>query len=73
VGAGGAYRVLVGKMREREYLEDLDLKGRTLLKCIFKKSVEKARTGLIWLSWGQEASFCECDCQLLKNNCAPWS
>jgi hypothetical protein len=37
VGAGGAYRVLVGKMRERDYLEDLGLEGRIILKWIFKK------------------------------------
>jgi hypothetical protein len=73
VGAGGAYRVLVGKMRERDYLEDVGLEGRITLKWIFKKWNEKARTGLIWFSQGQEASSCECGCQLLKNDFAPWS
>ena len=53
-------------MRERDYLEDVGLDGRITLKWIFKKWNEKARTGLIWLSQGQEASFCECGCQLLK-------
>jgi hypothetical protein len=73
MGAGGAYRVLVGKMRARNYLEDLGLEGRIILIWIFKKWEEKARTGLICLSQGQEASSCKCGCQLLKNYSAPWS
>jgi len=73
VGAGGVYRVLVRKMRERDYLEDVGLEGRITLKWIVKKWNEKAWTGLIWLSQGQEASSCECGCHLLKNNSAPWS
>jgi hypothetical protein len=31
VGARGAYRVLVGKMRARDYLEDLSLEERKIL------------------------------------------
>ena len=30
----GAYRVLVGDLREREHLENLSLNGKILLKCI---------------------------------------
>jgi len=33
----GACRVLLGKLRERKYLEDLSVDGRIILKCIFKK------------------------------------
>jgi hypothetical protein len=32
-----AYRVLVGKLRERDHLKDLGIEGRILLKRIFKK------------------------------------
>jgi hypothetical protein len=33
----GAYRVLVGNLREREHLEDQGIDGRIILKWIFKK------------------------------------
>jgi hypothetical protein len=33
----GAYRVLVGNLRERTHLEELRLTGRIILKWIFKK------------------------------------
>jgi len=31
------YRVLVGKLRKRDHLEDLGIGGRIILKWIFKK------------------------------------
>jgi len=33
----GAYRSLFGKHEKRNYLEDLGVNGRIILKCIFKK------------------------------------
>jgi len=33
----GAYRVLVGDLREKDHLEDLGIGGRVILKWIFKK------------------------------------
>jgi hypothetical protein len=44
-----AYRVLVGKPDRKSHLEDLGMDGRIILKCIFKKWDDVARTGLICL------------------------
>jgi hypothetical protein len=33
----GAYRILVGNLRERDHLEDIDVDGQIILKWIFKK------------------------------------
>jgi len=37
-----------GNLRERDNLENLDVDGRIILKCIFKKWGVRAWTGLIW-------------------------
>ena len=42
----GAYRVLVGDLREREHMENLCLNGKVLLKCIFIM-LNRACAGLI--------------------------
>jgi len=34
----GLYRVLWGNLRERDYLEDPDVDGSIILRCIFRKS-----------------------------------
>ena len=54
-----AYRFLLRNMREREYLVDIGIVGRMVLKRIFKEW-EAARTGLIWLRIGMDDVCCEC-------------
>jgi hypothetical protein len=44
----GAYRILVGKMRERDHWEEYGLDGGIIFKCTFKKW-DGAWTGLVWL------------------------
>jgi hypothetical protein len=46
----GAYRVLVGELRERDHLEDLGIDRKIILRWIFRKWDGGAWTGLIWLS-----------------------
>jgi hypothetical protein len=43
-----------GNLKEREYLEDLGVDGRIILKMIFNK-YEGAWTGLIWLRTGAKS------------------
>jgi len=51
-GEKSLYRVLVGKLRERDNLEDPGLDGRIILRWIFRKWGVGAWTGLIWLRIG---------------------
>jgi len=48
-----AYRVLVGKKRERDRLGYQDAKGVIIIKCNFKKW-DEAWTGMIWLRIGTD-------------------
>jgi len=45
-------RVLWRILRDRDYFEDLDVDGRTILKWNLRKLVRKAWDGLIWCSIG---------------------
>jgi hypothetical protein len=45
----GACRVLVGKPKGRNYLEDPGVNGRIILKWIFEKWDEKAWAVSMWL------------------------
>jgi hypothetical protein len=45
----GAYRVLMGKLKEVDYLEHRDIDGRIILKYILEKWDGGLRTGTIWL------------------------
>lgn len=35
--SGSAYRVLVGKLREKDHLEDVDIHGKIIMKWVLKK------------------------------------
>jgi hypothetical protein len=59
-----AYRFSLTNMGEREYLEDMGVVGRMLLKGIFKEW-EAARTGLIWLRIGIDGVCYVCSNQSL--------
>ena len=45
----GAYRVVVVKQREEDYLEDSGVDWRIILRWIVRKWDGEAWTGLIWL------------------------
>jgi hypothetical protein len=44
------------KLRGSDYLEDLGIDGRIILKCIFKK----LDGGMDWIDLAQAAGSCEC-------------
>jgi hypothetical protein len=35
--SGSTYRVLVGKLREKDHLEDVDIDGKIIMKSVLKK------------------------------------
>jgi hypothetical protein len=48
----GVYRILVRKLKEKDDLEDLGIKGRIILRCIFGKWDVGAWTKSSWLRLG---------------------
>jgi hypothetical protein len=42
----------VGKPEGKEHLEDPDIDGRLILRCIFRKWDGEAWTGFVWLRIG---------------------
>jgi hypothetical protein len=48
----GVYRVLVGKLRERDHLEDPGVDRRIKVRWIFRKSDVGAWAGSMWLRIG---------------------
>jgi hypothetical protein len=54
----GAYRILVGRTKGRNHLEDPGIDGRIILKWTFKKWEEGVEwTGLIWLRIGTDGGI----------------
>ena len=45
-------------LKEKDHLEALGVDMKIILKWIFKKSVERAWTGLLWLRTGASAGSC---------------
>jgi hypothetical protein len=50
----GLCRFLVGKLRERDHLEDIGVDGRRILKRIFRKWDVGTWTGSSWLRIGTD-------------------
>jgi hypothetical protein len=48
----GTYRVLLNNLNERDNMEDQDIDGKVLLKCILKIYFGRSWTGLIGLRKG---------------------
>jgi hypothetical protein len=58
IGEGrGAYRILVGDLREGDHLKDPSVEGRIILKLIFKKWDGMAWPGLKWLMIGTDGGL----------------
>jgi len=58
-GRRGACSALVGSLRERHHLEDLDVDGSIILQWIFKKWGTETWAGLLWIGYGQMEGCCQ--------------
>jgi hypothetical protein len=58
MGKRSAYRVLVGRHKEKDYLEDSGVDGRIILKCIFNRWDE----GMDWINLAQNKDFWRDEC-----------
>jgi hypothetical protein len=47
-------------MKEEDRLENPDIGGRIILKCILQKSFRRTLTGFTWNRTGTKAICCEC-------------
>jgi hypothetical protein len=56
----GVYRILVGKLRERDHLGEPGVGGRIVLRWISRKWNVGVWTGSSWLRVGQVAGTCKC-------------
>jgi hypothetical protein len=56
----GAYRVLVGRPEGKNHLEDLDIDGRIILKCMFRSEMGWHALVSSDSGQGQVAGDCEC-------------
>jgi hypothetical protein len=59
-GRRGAYRVLVGNLRERDHSEEPVIDWRIISRLILRKWDVKEWTESFWLGIGTSAGICEC-------------
>jgi hypothetical protein len=57
MGENGIVYSVWGNLNERDYLEDLSIHGRIILKWILRKQGGRVSTGFIWLWIGTSAGL----------------